>query len=208
MRLVADQVLLRPGAPAEQAWFLDGAVVATSLDGEDEIDAIGRDGFVGMGALLGDATALELATARIAGPALCVPVAAQHRVGAELPALRAAVLRAVFGTLVRVARTASCARSHLLAARVASQLLWLRDQAGADRLPLTHEQLAHLLGVSRRASITDALLALRVSAAVVVRRGGITIADGDALLGAACPCYRDTRAQLDCGIPPLAAVVV
>lgn len=197
VRLVAGELLQEPGRAAQHVVFPDGAVATIALADGGEVDAIGRDGMIGLAALLGEPEAQELVTVRVAGAARRIESSAFRRAFAELPLLRAALGRHAYATTVRLARTVTCSRTHLLAPRLAALLLWLRDQTGSTRLPLTHEQLAHLLGVSRRASVTDALLALRQPGGLEVRRGGVTLRDAEGLLAQACPCYLDTRVQLD-----------
>lgn len=195
--LRAGDVLLRPGASINHAWFPEGAVVALTLEGDHEVEAIGRDGMVGTALLLGVPIAESWAIVRVGGRALRVPAAALRQAQAEQPAVRALLDRHVHASLLHLRRSVTCGREHLTVPRLATLLLWLRDQRGSDDLALTHEQVARLLGVSRRASVTEALRVLKAQGLVTARRAGLHVTDAPGLQGVACRCYQAARAQFD-----------
>jgi hypothetical protein len=56
-------------------------------------------------------------------------------------------------------------------------------------IPLTHDQLAMILGV-RRAGITMTLSVLEEAGAVIKTRGAVQIADRAILENKTCECYR------------------
>lgn len=195
--LRAGDVLLRPGAPITHAWFPEGAVVALTLEGDHEVEAIGRDGMVGTALLLGVQAAESWAIVRVGGRALRVSAAALRQALADQPAVRALLDRHVHASLLHLRRAVTCGREHLTVPRLATLLLWLRDQRGSDDLALTHEQIARLLGVSRRASVTEGLRVLKANGLVTARRAGLHVVNAPGLQGMACPCYLAARAQFD-----------
>ncbi|MEQ6888604.1 helix-turn-helix domain-containing protein, partial [Halomonas sp. CS7] len=71
-------------------------------------------------------------------------------------------------------------------------LLMTQDRAHSDRLHLTHEFLAMMLGV-RRAGITLAAMALQGHGLISYQRGDITVLDRAGLIEAACGCYTADR---------------
>jgi hypothetical protein len=90
---------------------------------------------------------------------------------------------------------AACNRCHLLEQRYARSLLMAIDRIGSDKLLLTHENSADILGV-RRAGISVAAMAMRVAGLISYHRGNVAVIDRRGLEAAACECYGIGNAQL------------
>ena len=69
------------------------------------------------------------------------------------------------------------------------------DRVRTERMPMTHEFLASMLG-ARRAGVTTAAGELQRSGLISYRPGEITIRDRDGLEALACECYGVDHAQL------------
>jgi CRP-like cAMP-binding protein len=83
---------------------------------------------------------------------------------------------------------AACNRLHDVGERLARWLLMSHDRTGSDRLPLTQEFLAQMLG-SRRASVTVAAGTLQSAGLIAYSRGSVTVLDRKKLKERACSCY-------------------
>ena len=78
--------------------------------------------------------------------------------------------------MVQTAYTSICNARALLDERLARWILMAHDPLSGDRIPLTHDLRALMLGV-RRASVTEALQALVKQGLLKSGRGEITVLD-------------------------------
>lgn len=191
--LVPDEVLGRPGERIRQATFpLDGLIaLMAEVDGHEAlaVGLVGSEGMLGAPLVLGAHTSPLRARVQIGGRALCVGTAAFVRVLAEAPVLERSLRRYLAARLAQVARTAACASFHVVEARLACWMLMAHDRAHGDRVHLTHERIARLLGV-RRSGVSTAAGVLQGRHLIDYTRGHILILDRAGLERAACSCYR------------------
>jgi CRP-like cAMP-binding protein len=80
--------------------------------------------------------------------------------------------------------------------RLARWLLRARDLSGSDKLELTQEFLAQMLGV-RRSSVSPVANELQRTGLIRYRRGHIEILDLEGLQSASCECYGTVKAHYD-----------
>jgi CRP-like cAMP-binding protein len=201
VELCFAEILAEPGERIRQVYFPTRSFISlttpTGVHGDLEVALIGDEGMLGASLLLGVDASPVHAQVQGAGPAL--------RLGAQVfrgELKRSASLNRVLGryvyiTLCQLAQTAACNRFHLLEARLARRLLMTYDRAHADTFHITHDFLAHMLGV-RRVGITKAASSLQRQSLIRYHRGDITILDLPRLKSAACACYaidRHTYAQ-------------
>ena len=154
-----------------------------------EVGLVGREGVVGVPVAMGVAYAPFRALVQGGGTALRMRAAVFRR---ELQAggpLQREVHLYAHALMAQVARTAACNRFHFVQARLARWLLMTRDRMRSNRFRLTHEFLAHMLGV-RRVGVTRAAQALKRRKLIAYSRGNIAIVDGSGLEAAACSCYQ------------------
>jgi CRP-like cAMP-binding protein len=193
-----NQILQARGKPVEMVYFPTSgmiSIVATMRDGASiEVGIAGREGMLGIQAVLGDDVSLNEAMVQIPGSALRLPADLLHREAQTNPPLRNILLHYVQAYLNSATQSAACNRAHLLEQRLARWLLTARDRAGTDRLPLTHEFIAMMLGV-RRAGVTVAAQSLAGGGLIHYAHGRITIADREGLEVAACECYEITKRE-------------
>ena len=98
--------------------------------------------------------------------------------------------------MAQISQTAACNRFHEVDARLARWLLMTRDRVGSDEFPLTHEFLAHMLGV-RREGVTEAATALKRRKLINYSRGKIAILGAKGLKASSCPCYQIVKTVFD-----------
>jgi len=98
--------------------------------------------------------------------------------------------------MAQISQTAACNRFHGAEARLARWLLMTRERVGSDKFPLTHEFLAHMLGL-RREGVTEAAGALKRRRLIGYHRGSIEILDAKRLKASACTCYETVKAAYE-----------
>lgn len=192
VNLKARETLYAPGEAMRHVYFPAGCVAAACAVSESgasvETALVGREGLVGLGAVLGERRARELTCAVLPGDAVRVEAAALRTLFAESAQWRRLALR-FCGTHVRqVSRRAVCNTRHRLDERLATWLLALCERADSDELQLTQETAARQLGV-RRAGINECVAALEALGTVEHRRGRLRILSREALAATACSCH-------------------
>ena len=193
-----NQTVQERGKPVEFVLFPTSGTVSIVVMMSDgaavEVGIVGREGMVDVQAVLGDDISLNEAIVQIPGNALRMPTDILRQEAEANPQLRAILLRYVQAFLNSATQSAACNRAHLLEQRLARWLLTARDRACTDRLPLTHEFIATMLGV-RRVGVTVAAISLQSAGLIRYARGRITITDREGLEAAACECYEVMRRE-------------
>jgi CRP-like cAMP-binding protein len=198
--LAANQVLTAPDEPIRFVHFPEAGVVSVlAMVGEGkvlEVGLIGREGLVGLPALLGtDRTPHEIRV-QLAGTGWRMSAAVLRRELDRGPRLRGLLLLYVESMYFQVSQVAGCNGHHALAQRLARWLLMMHDRGEGDALALTHGLLAKMLGV-RRAGMTAAVGTLLRAGTLRSARGRIEILDRQGLEAASCPCYRLVQQQAE-----------
>jgi CRP-like cAMP-binding protein len=194
------QILHAAGAPIEDIYFPEeglGSVLNAMANGTTiEVGMIGKEGVIGLSALLGAEISAQTALIQIPGAGYRMSASRCKAIFDQSAVFRAAVLRFAEAMLNMAAQTAACNRLHSVEQRCARWLLMSSDRIGSDTMPMTHEFLASMLGV-RRAGVTTTAGDLQRSGLIRYHHGQLTITDRDGLESAACECYPISRDQLD-----------
>jgi CRP-like cAMP-binding protein len=198
--LAPDDVLGEPGERIRHAYFPTRgfAALLAEVDGHEALalGLVGSEGMLGVPLALGLHTLPWRTRVQSAGGALRIVAAELARALAVSPVLERRLRRYLGGRLEQLARTAACASFHVVGTRLAYWLLMAHDRAHGDRFYLTHDRLAHLLGV-RRSGVTTAAGMLHALDLVHYVRGNIVVLNRVGLERAACSCYRaDHEVQL------------
>lgn len=97
--------------------------------------------------------------------------------------------------LDQVTQNLVCNRLHVIEQRLAKWLLAVRDRIDTDELHLTHDFLAHMLGV-HRPGVSIAVAALEMDGLIRHRRNRLEIRDRAGLHKRTCECYRVLHTRL------------
>ena len=97
--------------------------------------------------------------------------------------------------LAQVMQSAACNAYHSIPERAARWLLHAQDRAG-DRIELTQEAFAGLLGV-QRTTVNAVIRELASQALIATGRGNIRVIDRDGLKQRSCECYQRLQDHFD-----------
>jgi CRP-like cAMP-binding protein len=198
--LVLGQVLQEDGQPIEDVYFLEDGLASLVADtgpaGPVEVALIGREGLVGVEALLAEeAVASYRAFLQVAGTGFRIRAEVLRAALDDLPGVRACCRRHFQALLVQMAQGAACNARHPLVERLARWLLKSQDRLGGEDIPITQETVALMLGV-QRSGVTLAASKLQEAGLIGYARGRITVRDRAGLEAAACACHRIERDKL------------
>ena len=197
VQVEAGDVLCEPGDPIRYIYFPHDSLVSLLGVAEGrmtlEVGLIGREGMLGATVALGHEVAQLRAVVQRAGSASRMESARFRAEFAANPSLQRVLYRYTDTLLAQAVQIAVCSRFHVLEARLARSLLITRDRLQSDKFHLTHEFLAHALGV-RRVGVTKAASALQQQGLIIYSRGNIQILDLAGLVGASCKCYEIVKA--------------
>jgi CRP-like cAMP-binding protein len=192
-------VLNEIGEPIESCYFVNSGLVSLVNVLSDhksvEVGLTGKEGFVGLSALVGFSVSPTLAITQIEGTAFKIRVRDLSAVLRTCPALERSLHRYAHEVALQATQVAACNRVHRLDKRLARWLLMSQDRVGLSELALTQQTLAHMLG-TRRASVTVAAGILQHKRLITYRRGLVLIKNRAGLERAACECYRQVNEQL------------
>lgn len=173
------------------------AVVKVLLDGEaPEVAVIGNDGLVGADAFMGVYSFTRRVIVQSAGMAYRLKVSHAKKLFDTEPEFRDLVLRYIHVIFAHTAQVAACNRYHLISQQVCRFLLTSLDLWTSDRISLTHQRIADLLGV-RRSGVSDVSGKLAKLGYIHYHRGCITILERAGLEKMVCECYKTIKQETD-----------
>src|SRR5690349_8954947 len=167
-------------------------VVDMEVGDNIETAMVGRDGVANATSALDGKIALQRGIVQIAGEASVVAPDILRAIADEFQPFRSILIRHEQVLFAQAQQSAACNASHTVESRMCRWLLRIRDLTQSDKLILTQEFLAQMLGV-RRTSVTLVAGTLQRAGLIRQRRGSIEILDADAMESAACECHARVR---------------
>ena len=159
-----------------------------------QIAMIGRDSIFGAFAALGDATALNGAVVLVPGVASTLDIERLRTAADQSTTLRTTLVRHGLAVDAQIQQTAGCNAAHTVESRLARCLLQMHDLSGSNKLVLTQEAMAQMIG-ARRNSVSLVASTLQQAAYIHYSRGHIEITNLEGLSRTSCECYAHVRAQ-------------
>lgn len=192
VRVDNGQVLSEPGQEVRYVYFPIDCLVSLLGVAEGrmtlEIGSVGREGMLGASVVLGNESAQVRGVVQRSGRAYRMATGDFVTEFYRMESLQRLLHRYTDTALAQAIQIAVCSRFHVLEARLARSLLITRDRLQSEKFHLTHEFLAHALGV-RRVGVTKAASALQQQKLISYSRGNIEILDSTGLESASCHCY-------------------
>jgi CRP-like cAMP-binding protein len=192
VQLSAGDTVLSRGDQVDASLFPIGQTMislAVELTGGRtiEVASIGLRGAVGGIISCGQAPTYARATVLVGGPAYRVPMKVLEDAKRGSTFINNIFCRFSDYLLAQVMQSVACNAYHSIPQRAARWLLHAQDRAG-DRIELTQEALAGLLGV-QRTTVNAVLRELLDENLVSTGRGVIRVTDRAGLKRRACECY-------------------
>lgn len=184
----------------EYLYFPTSSMVSllyTTLDGMTaEVGLTGNEGVVGIALFLGGDTTPNQAVVQIGGDAIKIPAKIVQGEFKRGGAFQQVLLRYTQALITQISQTAVCNRLHAVEQRFCRWLLLSHDRVRSDKLEMTQELIASMLG-GRRESVTVAAGRLQDQGLIRYARGYITILDRQGLEAAACECYGVVKTEYE-----------
>jgi len=214
-RLVADltpqklslgRVLYESGDTMPYVYFPIDSIVSLIYVMENgssaEISVVGNEGMIGVALIMGGESTPSRAVVQSAGLAFRVPgqrIKDEFNRHGELLLL---LLRYTQALITQMAQTAVCNRHHSIDQQLCRWLLLSIDRLPTNKLTMTQELIANMLGV-RREGVTDAAGKLQRLGVIEYSRGQITVLDRKKLETLCCECYEVVKKETERLLPYL-----
>lgn len=186
------QVLYSPGDQVEMIHFPCGpslvSFVVVMEDGR-EIDAvqIGSDGAVGGIVSRARLPAYNRIVVRLAGRFIRLPIAKLETAKRKSSTLMDAFARYADCLFAQTVQSVACNAAHSIEERAAKWIVAIMERTGHDLVPLTHDQLANMLGVGRSYA-SRVIETFKAEGILETGRGSFLVSDPAALRQKSCLC--------------------
>ena len=204
--LVLKHILQKPGERPREVYFPGGgflSVVAVLEDGQMvEVATIGREGMLGISAMLGSAPVTS--TTMVQGATdVCyrMPIEAFQREMDRRGPFFDLLNRYAQALIGFIMQSTACNAVHTIEQRLARWLLMAQDRMESESFPLTQEFAAMMLGATRP-TVTLVAGTLQRSGLIKYHRGMVNVVDRPGLEATSCECYRAATTLLNDVVAP------
>jgi Crp-like helix-turn-helix domain len=198
----ANDLIYNAGDDVEVVHFPCGPSLASFLvtneDGRDvETILVGREGAVGGIVSDGNLPAYTRITVKFGGPFVRLAVAKLNAAKLKSASLNSVFARYADCMLAQMFQSTACNAIHSIEQRTAKWIISAMERTDGDNVvPLTHEQLATLLGVGR--SYTSRVIqTFKAEGVLQTRRGSILVNNPEALRARACLCNEAVKSHFE-----------
>ena len=198
--LALGEVIYESGEMLEYVFFPTTAIISLLYVMENgstaEIGMTGNDGLVGVALFMGGSTTPNRAVVQSAGNAFRLRAKALRFEFHLSGVFQNVLLRYTQYLMTQISQTAVCNRLHSVEQQLCRWLLINHDLLQSNKLIMTHDLIANMLGV-RREGVSIAAGHLQKMKLIKYVRGTITMLDRKGLETAACECYQVVQEEYD-----------
>ncbi len=198
--LPLGKVLHEPGRAQPYVYFPVDCIISLLYvlnDGDSaEISVVGNDGLVGIASFMGGESTPSHAVVQSAGRAYQMAGYHLKEIFRTDEPMQALLLRYTQALIKQMAQTAACNRHHTVDQQLCRWLLLSLDRLPSNRLVMTQELIANMLGV-RREGVSEAAGKLAKLNVIRYSRGKITVLDRPKLEQMCCECYSVVKQETD-----------
>jgi hypothetical protein len=196
-----DTLLYNPGDDVEIVHFPCGPSLVSYLvpseDGRDvEATLVGREGAVGGIVSQGNLPAYSRIAVKFGGPFARLPVNKLESAKLQSASMRDVFARYADCLLAQIFQSTACNAIHSIEQRTAKWIISAMDRTGNELVPLTHEQLAGMLGVGRSYA-SRVIQIFKAEGILQTRRGAILVRDRAALEAKSCLCNNSVKTHFE-----------
>jgi CRP-like cAMP-binding protein len=159
-----------------------------------ELAVVGHEGMIGVSLFMGGETTPNRAVVQSACKAYRLPARVLKAHFAEGGALQVTLLRFTQALITQISQTAVCNLHHSVDQQLCRWLLLSLDRLPENKLQMTQELIANMLGV-RRQGVTESAGKLEREGLITYSRGLITVVDRPGLERRACECYSVVKTE-------------
>lgn len=198
--LPLGSALHEPGDVMQDVYFPTDSIVSLLYVMEDgrsaEISVVGKEGIVGVALFMGGQSMPSRAIVQSAGHAYRLQGRHLKTEFDRHGEFHHLLLRYTQALITQMTQTAACNRHHTIDQQLCRWLLLSMDRLQGDRLNMTQELIANMLGV-RREGVTEAAGKLAEAGIIEYQRGHIRVVDRPELERRCCECYAVVKNESD-----------
>ena len=206
--LPLGEMLYESGAQLQHAYFPVSAIVSlhyvTQSGASASVAGVGNEGMVGVSLYMGGDTMPSSAVVQTAGDAFRLERWLLMQEFERSGAMQRLLLRYTQALMTQMSQTAVCNRHHSVEQQLCRWLLVTLDRMSSDKVVMTQEMVAGMLGV-RRESIAEAAGRLQQAGFIRTRRGHLAVLKRAGLETRVCECYAVVKSEfgrLLCDVRP------
>lgn len=192
VELHQGQVLYEAGEPLRYSYFPHDTIIALCTVMQDgrsaEMVVYGREGATGLLNSIVNRQSFGRYIVYFAGTASRIEIGKMEMIAATRPGVQPIIRRYLEALSLRTLQSVACNAIHDVEARTCRWLLSTSVRIDLETIPLTHEQIAEMIGV-QRSTMSAILKRLQNRGLIRQVRGGIIVTDRPGLERATCECY-------------------